>query len=129
MKKNLFLNGCLDFVFEKSVFQIPDDPYVQDQIQNQNDGEPSSRGKIFTEKPISGKGTLNYLRNQLDTQNFYLAKGFRVHFTDTRDDFKGFYTSIIHLLSTLDIFGHTLVRDRLTRYFFCKNSCVHIRII
>ena len=51
----MFLNGCLDFVFEKSVFQIPDDPYVQDQIQNQNDGEPSSRGKIFTEKPISGK--------------------------------------------------------------------------
>lgn len=114
VKKNLFLNGCLDFVFENFVSRIPHVPYVQDQIQNQNDG------KIFTKKHSSGIATLDYLRNQLDTQNFYLAKGFRVHFTETRQDFKGFYTSIILLLQTLFKFGNRSVRYRLTRDFFVK---------
>lgn len=87
IKKNSYLNTCLDFVFETK-FQRQEEFF-----QNKNLTELGSAQN-------SSISTLNGLRRLF--YNKRRLKGFRVHETDTRQGFEGFYSSIILLLSYLE---------------------------
>ena len=86
IKKNSHLNSCLDFVFESTYREL--NTYLQDE-------------KLTELGPVrSSINTMNELRNLLDNKR--RLKGFRVHETDTRLGFEGFYSSIIYLLGYLE---------------------------
>ena len=86
IKKNSHLNSCLDFVFEHAY--TDQNTYLQDE-------KLTELGSVR-----SSINTMNELRNLLDNKR--RLKGFRVHETDTRLGFEGFYSSIIYLLGYLE---------------------------
>ena len=87
IKKNSYLNTCLDFVFEHAYT----DKYKY--FQNKNLTELGSAQN-------SSINTMHDLRRLFDKKR--RLKGFRVHETDTRLGFEGFYYSIIYLLGYLE---------------------------
>lgn len=87
IKKNSYLNTCLDFVFEHAYT----DQYKY--FQNKNLTELGSAQN-------SSINTMHDLRRLFDKKR--RLKGFRVHETDTRLGFEGFYSSIIFLLGYLE---------------------------
>ena len=94
VKKNLYLNQCLDFIYEESPYSIrkPDDPYFQDK----------QRHELSLNKVEKQDATLVYLRKSLNTRDSLLPKGFRVHDTDIRLTLKGFNASLIKLLVRIE---------------------------
>lgn len=84
IKKNFFLEGCLDFVFENSIEKIELDSF--EQSMNQQIEEYKNEEQI---------STINSLRKFFGRIKY---KGFRTHFTDNRLGFNGFKASLIHLL-------------------------------
>ena len=93
IKKNSHLNSCLDFVLEHA--------YTDQHKYLQNE-ELTELGSV---RP--SVNTINELRNLLDNRR--ILKGFRVHQTDTRLGFEGFYLSIIYLLGYLEEIDESFV--------------------
>jgi hypothetical protein len=87
IKKNSHLNSCLDFVFEHSYT----DEYKYFQNKNLTDLGSVQNSSMYT---------MHGLRRLFDNKR--RLKGFRVHETDTRLGFEGFYSSIIYLLRYLE---------------------------
>ena len=96
IKKNSHLNSCLDFVFEHAYT----DQYKYFQNKNLTDLGSVQNSSI---------DTMNLLRELFEGKRE--LKGFRVHETDTRLGFEGFYSSIIYLLSYLEKIGNSFVKS------------------
>ena len=97
IKKNSHLNTCLDFVFEHAYT----DQYKY--FQNKNLTELGSVQN-------SSMPTMHGLRRLFDKKR--RLKGFRVHETDTRLGFEGFYSSIIYLLRYLEEIDERFVKRK-----------------
>ena len=86
IKKNFYLNSCLDFV-------------IEGKFDRDKDGWKFQRSypmSISTER--NSDFTIDNLRDTLPKK----SKGFRVHETDTRLILEGFYASLIFLLNCLE---------------------------
>ena len=86
IKKNFYLNSCLDFVIEGKFDGDKTGWKFQRSYQM---SIPTKRNNNFT---------IDNLRNTLPKK----SKGFRVHETDTRLVLEGFYASVIFLLNCLE---------------------------
>ena len=86
--KNAYLNNCLDFIFENSLNFFGKSHFQSDIFTNLNQSENESNFTLLKLRKI-----LNNQRN---------LKGFRVHDTDVRLGFYGFYSSLIYLLMHIE---------------------------